>query len=171
MVTGGGTGLGKAIATELAHLGCQVVIASRNQETCQQTAEEINKQVAAIKGGGGKVLAGPSTSIKSEEEITALIKFVIDTCGSLDLLVNNAGGQFVSPAEDISRRGFAAVVETNLIGTFMVCQQAYRQWMQEHGGSIVNITLGNRNGALTWQWGFVHFVLDVYRCPRSHCFR
>ena len=62
------------------------------------------------------------------------------------MVVNNAGGQFVSAAEDLSRKGFAAVVETNLQGTFLVCQQAYQQYMKDHGGRIVNITLGNRNG-------------------------
>jgi peroxisomal trans-2-enoyl-CoA reductase len=65
------------------------------------------------------------------------------------MLVNNAGGQFVCPAEDLSRKGFAAVVDTNLTGTFNVCQQAYVQYMRDNEGSngrIVNITLGNRNG-------------------------
>jgi len=60
--------------------------------------------------------------------------------------VNNAGGQFISQAEDISKRGFAAVIETNLIGTFLVCREAYHAYMQQHGGSIVNITLGGTNG-------------------------
>ena len=92
------------------------------------------------------MVAGPSTSIRDEAQIQALIQFVVRTCGSLDLLVNNAGGQFISPAEDISRRGFSAVVETNLTGTFLMCREAYNQYMKEHGGSIVNITLGNRNG-------------------------
>ena len=56
------------------------------------------------------------------------------------------GGQFISPAEDISQKGFEAVVKTNLTGTFLMCREAYNQYMKEHGGSIVNITLGNRNG-------------------------
>lgn len=62
------------------------------------------------------------------------------------MLVNNAGGQFVCAAQDMSSRGFAAVVETNLNGTFLLCREAYTQYMRDHGGSIVNITLGNRNG-------------------------
>ena len=56
------------------------------------------------------------------------------------------GGQFISPAEDISQKGFEAVVKTNLTGTFLMCREAYNQYMKDHGGSIVNITLGNRNG-------------------------
>jgi peroxisomal trans-2-enoyl-CoA reductase len=91
-------------------------------------------------------LAGPSTSIRREEEIKALVEFVINKCGSLDLLVNNAGGQYLSAAEDISKRGMTAVLETNLTGTFLMCREAYAQHMRDHGGSIVNITLGNRNG-------------------------
>lgn len=143
LVTGGGTGIGRAIVTELASLGCTVVIASRNQARCEETAVEITKELGL---NGNKVMAGPSTTIRNEEQVHALIAFVIQKCGSLDLLVNNAGGQFISPSEKISSRGFAAVVETNLVGTFLVCREAYNQWMKRHGGSIVNISVGNRNG-------------------------
>ena len=62
------------------------------------------------------------------------------------MLVNNAGGQFISTADDLSGRGFAAVVDTNLKGTFLMCREAYNQYMRDNGGSIVNITIGNRNG-------------------------
>jgi NAD(P)-dependent dehydrogenase (short-subunit alcohol dehydrogenase family) len=64
----------------------------------------------------------------------------------LDYVVNNAGGQFLSSAEDISANGFEAVIKTNLTGTFLMCREAYNQWMCEHGGSIVNITVANSNG-------------------------
>lgn len=60
--------------------------------------------------------------------------------------MNNAGGQFVCSAEELSSKGFQAVVQTNLTGTFHVCRSAYEHYMRDHGGSIVNITLGNRNG-------------------------
>jgi peroxisomal trans-2-enoyl-CoA reductase len=142
LVTGGGTGIGLSITTELASLGATVVIASRDKTKCEQAASEINKTLL----GGPLVFAGPSTSIRKEEDIQNLVAFVVKEYGSLDLLVNNAGGQFVSPAEDVSNRGFSAVVETNLTGTFLVCREAYTQYMKDHGGSIVNITLGNRNG-------------------------
>jgi peroxisomal trans-2-enoyl-CoA reductase len=152
LVTGGGTGLGYAIALELALTGCQrVVIASRNADMCRQAANEINRIVqdarnSEVGKSEGVVIAGPSTNIRKADEVAALVSFCLRTAGSLDLLVNNAGGQFLSPAEKISDRGYASVVETNLVGTFLVCQQAYLQYMKEHGGSIVNITLGNRNG-------------------------
>lgn len=139
LVTGGGTGIGKVIAHELASLGATVVIASRRKEVCQAVADEYK--------GPGKIVAGPSTSIRNEQEIKALISFCVEQCGALDLLVNNGGGQFLSPAADLTARGFAAVVETNLLGTFLMCKEAYKQYMEENGGAIVNITLINRNGA------------------------
>jgi peroxisomal trans-2-enoyl-CoA reductase len=142
LVTGGGTGIGLAITTELALLGAIVVIASRDHTKCEEAAKEVNDSLT----GGPRVFAGPSTSIRKEEDIQNLVAFVVKEYGSLDLLVNNAGGQFVSPAEDVSNRGFSAVVQTNLTGTFLVCREAYTQYMKDHGGSIVNITLGNRNG-------------------------
>ena len=157
LVTGGGTGIGQAVAYELASLGATVVIASRNHNVCQQTAAAWNDQNNCNSNcnSKGRILAGPSTNLRKHDEIQRLIAWCIANTGgsgggrgggSLDLLVNNAGGQFLCPAEDLSPRGFAAVVETNLQGTFWMCQQAYQQYMQEHGGSIVNITLGNRNG-------------------------
>ena len=160
LVTGGGTGIGRSIATELATLGCTVIIAGRRHDVLQQTAQEINVSLTTTamsnaNGGAGRVLAGPSTNIRNQEEIAALIEFCINCTKhkALHYVINNAGGQFVSPAEDLSKRGFAAVVETNLVETFLVCQQAYLQYMRdhdphEHGFScaIVNITLGNRNG-------------------------
>lgn len=74
------------------------------------------------------------------------IEYIIQKYKALHLLVNNAGGQFVSSAEELSSKGFNAVVQTNLLGTFHVCKAAYEHYMRDNGGSIVNITLGNRNG-------------------------
>jgi peroxisomal trans-2-enoyl-CoA reductase len=142
LVSGGGTGIGKSVAIELASLGATVVIASRNKEKCQTAADEINQ----LPGITGRVVAGPSTNIRKEEDIHNLVAFVVTEFGSLDLLINNAGGQFIVDSVDLSQRGFSAVVETNLQGTFLMCREAFRQYMQENGGSIVNITIGNRNG-------------------------
>jgi len=144
LVTGGGTGIGSAVAKELALLGATVVIASRSFEKCDISAKRINEEIR--NKSNGKILAGPSTSIRDEKQVEALIAFIIKKLNKLDLVVNNAGGQFVSEAAELSRNGFSAVVDTNLVGTFLVCREAYNQYMCEHGGSIVNITLGNRNG-------------------------
>jgi peroxisomal trans-2-enoyl-CoA reductase len=150
LVTGGGTGIGRAIAQELAILGATVIIASRDAEKCQESAKEINTIIQKDKYSKtqqlGRVISAPSCNIRNEDEIQQLVSHVIDQYGSLDLLVNNAGGQFISPAENISKNGMKAVVETNLIGTFIFCREAYNQYMKDNGGSIVNITIGNRNG-------------------------
>ncbi|CAJ1954517.1 unnamed protein product [Cylindrotheca closterium] len=141
LVSGGGTGIGKSIVIELASLGATVVISSRNEEKCHKAADELNAL-----GFSGKVAAGPSTNIRKEEDIQKLISHVVERYGALDILVNNAGGQFISDSADISKRGFQAVVETNLQGTFLMCREAFNQYMRDNGGSIVNITIGNRNG-------------------------
>ena len=150
LVTGGGTGIGRAIATELASLGAIVVIASRDVEKCSAAAKEMNDYIQHHCTDGrhntGKVVVGPSTSIRDEDQVNNLIEHIIDTHKALDLLVNNAGGQFVCSAEELSSKGFQAVVNTNLTGTFHVCRAAYEHYMRDNGGRIVNITLGNRNG-------------------------
>lgn len=145
LVTGGGTGIGLAITTELAILGATVIIASRDSSKCQKAADQVNASLPSS-GEVGHVYVGPSTSLRSEEEISSLISFIVEKFSKLDLLVNNAGGQFICPAEDMSLGGFHAVVATNLEGTFLMCREAYNQSMRDNGGSIVNITLGNRNG-------------------------
>ncbi len=153
LVTGGGTGIGRTIAKELAILGATVVISSRDESKCKVAAQELNQEIQSYHNGQGngnppkgKVVAGPSCSIRNEEDVENLIAHIVETYGGIHMLVNNAGGQFVCSAEDMSAGGFAAVVDTNLKGTFLCCREAYTQYMRDHGGSIVNITLGNRNG-------------------------
>jgi len=85
-------------------------------------------------------------NIRKLSSVEALVAFTLKTFGRIDCLVNNAGGQFLCAAEDISDGGFEAVVSLNLLGTFRVCREVYNSWMKEHGGSIVNITLEGGNG-------------------------
>ncbi len=147
LVTGGGTGIGRTIAKELALLGATVVISSRDKAKCETTAQELNEEISNYGNNSkGKVVAGPSCSIRKEEDVENMISHIIETYGGIHMLVNNAGGQFVCGAEDMSAGGFAAVVDTNLKGTFLCCREAYTQYMRDNGGSIVNITLGMRNG-------------------------
>lgn len=143
IVSGGGTGIGYSITKELVSLGCTVIITSRDLSKCHEAVDKIKKEQES---NVGKAVVGPSTNIRKEEDVQSLISHVVKEFGSVDILVNNAGGQFVCAAEDLSSKGFAAVVETNLLGTFQMCREAYNQYMKDHGGCIVNITLGNRNG-------------------------
>lgn len=132
IVTGGGSGIGRCTAHELSALGAQVVITGRKQEKLDNVAREISED-----GGKVKTLV---CDIRSEEEVKATIAAVIQEFGKIDGLVNNAGGQFPSPLEMISANGFDAVVRNNLNGTFLMMREAYNQWMQKHGGAIVNMT-------------------------------
>lgn len=132
IVTGGGSGIGRCTAHELAALGAQVVITGRKQE-------KLDAVVAEITGDGGKVTS-LVCDIRNEEQVKETIAAVIIQFGRLDGLVNNAGGQFPAPLSMISSNGFEAVVRNNLQGTFLMMREAYNQWMADHGGSIVNMT-------------------------------
>jgi citronellol/citronellal dehydrogenase len=138
IVSGGGTGIGRATARELAALGATVILCSRAPEHLEPTVNEI---VAA----GGRAEARVC-NIRDAQAVAALFDTVAQRHGRIDGLVNNAGGQFMSPAEAISPKGWHAVVETNLTGTFYMCQAAYAHGMKEHGGAIVNIVVENWRG-------------------------
>lgn len=131
IVTGGGSGIGRAIAHELASLGAHVVIAGRKQE-------KLDTVQAEIEADGGSV-SSKVCNIRNENEVVALFDFVMETRGAIHGLVNNAGGQFISPAEAISHKGWLAVIDTNLNGTFLMSREAYNRYMGEHGGTIINI--------------------------------
>ncbi len=133
IVTGGGTGIGRAVAHELASLGAHVVLAARTEANLARVAAEI----AAAGGAASYVVA----NIREEEQVAALFDHVLAERGQLHGLVNNAGGQFISPAEMISLKGWRAVVETNLTGTFLMCREAFNRHMGQHGGAIVNMLI------------------------------
>jgi citronellol/citronellal dehydrogenase len=131
LVTGGGTGIGRCIAHELASLGAHVVVAARRSEPLEETVKEIE-------AAGGEA-SFKLMNIRDDDHVASVVGEIVSERGRLDALVNNAGGQFPSPAEKISAKGWRAVIETNLNGTFLVSQAAFNQWMGEHGGAIVNI--------------------------------
>jgi citronellol/citronellal dehydrogenase len=133
VVSGGGTGIGRAIARELAALGATAIICSRALEHLEPTRDEIL-------ASGGQAAAYP-VNVRDPDSVAALFTRIQEHHGPVDGLVNNAGGQFLSPAEAITPKGWHAVVETNLTGAFYMSQAALAAGMREHGGSIVNIVM------------------------------
>ncbi len=138
IVTGGGTGIGRATAHELASLGAHVVLAARRQEHLERVRDEITAA-----GGHASVHL---CNIRDEKQIVELFEAVIDKHGALHGLFNNGGGQYLSPADLVTAKGWRAVIETNLNGTFFMCQEAYRSYMGLHGGAIVNMLMDHWRG-------------------------
>jgi len=134
MVTGGGSGIGRCTAHELAALGAHVVLVGRKLEKLQAVADEIRSDCP---DGGGVSLH--TCDIRQEGPVKATIAAVVAVHGRIDALVNNAGGQYITPLEKISLKGWDAVVATNLTGGFLVARECYLQSMERHGGAIVNI--------------------------------
>ncbi len=132
IITGGGSGIGRCTAHELAALGAQVVITGRKIEKLEYVRHEITED-------GGKVHFIVCDN-REEQQVKDMIAEVIEKFGRIDGLVNNAGGQFPSGLEGISANGFDAVIRNNLHSTFYLMREAYNQWMEKNGGSIVNMT-------------------------------
>ena len=95
----------------------------------------------------------------------SLVEFTLEKFGKLDFLVNNGGGQFPCSASDMSLKGWNAVIETNLTGTYLMCREAHRQHMSENGGVIVNIIADMFRGfPMMSHTGFILFVICYKRC-------
>ncbi|HEX7036608.1 MAG TPA: SDR family oxidoreductase [Pseudomonadales bacterium] len=131
LVTGGGRGIGRAIALAFAGLGADVVIASRRRENLEPTARDITAL-------GRRCLAVP-TNIRDPAAVDALVAAALDAFPAVDFLINNAGGQFPARPLDISDNGWRSVVDLNLNGTWNVCQRVGRHMVERGFGSIVNI--------------------------------
>ena len=144
LITGGGTGLGRCNAHELASLGAQVVISGRREDVLGETADEI-------RADGGRC-EFETMDVRDDESVTGAIAKVVERVGPIHGLYNNAGGQFAAPAEKISPSAFRKVVDLNLNGTFQVTRAVFEASMKEHGGSVVNMLADIRNGYV----GMVH---------------
>jgi citronellol/citronellal dehydrogenase len=133
VVSGGGSGMGRAIAYVLTRLGAQVVICGRRAEKLEETAAGIDRRL-------GKTVMTRAMTIREPEQVQALFAETWERFGRLDVLVNSAGGQFPQAAIDFSVKGWNAVVDTNLNGTWYMMQSAAQQWRDHSSaGCIVNI--------------------------------
>jgi len=137
-VTGGGSGIGRCVAHELAALGAEVIISGRSVEKLERVAAEVAED-------GGRC-TWRAFDIRDEEAVKAGVAAVIAEGGPVHGLVNNAGGQFPAPMMAISKRGFEAVVSNNLTGGFLMMRELFLQSFQQHGGAVVNMTADFRNG-------------------------
>ena len=131
IVTGAGSGIGRCTAHELAALGAKVALIGRKPEKLEAVAREIAD-------AGGSARCYPA-DIREEERVADVVRAVLGDFGRIDFLVNNAGGQFSSPLEKISAKGWDAVVRTNLTGGFLMARETYTKWMKRHGGAMVNM--------------------------------
>lgn len=131
LVTGGGSGIGRCVAHELAYLGAHVVLVGRKLEKLESTCAEII-------GDGGSA-SFKVCDIREEEAVKAMVAQVLAERERIHHLVNNAGGQFPAPLIGINQKGFETVVRTNLVGGFLVAREVFTQSLCKHGGSIVNM--------------------------------
>lgn len=138
VVTGGGTGIGRCTAHELAALGAHVTLVGRREQPLAATAEEIMED-----GGSAD---WHSCDIRDGERVAEVAEAVVERHGGVHGLVNNAGGQFSAPLATMSQKGFETVVRTNLVGGFLMAREVHRAWMQAHGGAIVNVTADHARG-------------------------
>ncbi len=132
LIPGGGGGLGRCIAHELASLGARVVLAGRTQAKLDRVRDEIMED-------GGAVAGCHALELRDEPAVVQLVERVLSEHGPVDGLVNAAGGQFPAKLENLSLNGWNAVLHNNLTSYFLVAREVYRQCMRQRGGSIVNI--------------------------------
>ena len=139
VITGGGTGLGRAFAHRFSELGAKVVLASRDPGHLHPTRDEIVAK-------GGAAIAVP-TDIRVPEQVEALMKTAHDTYGSIDILINNAAGNFLCRAEKLSYNGWRAVVDIVLNGSFFCCRAAFPYMQRQNYGRILSILATYASGA------------------------
>jgi NAD(P)-dependent dehydrogenase (short-subunit alcohol dehydrogenase family) len=132
IVTGGGRGLGRAIAEGLAEAGSNIVICSRKEGTCKEAAQRIARL--------GVEAAGMKCDITNPDDISRLRDFVMKKFGKIDILVNNSGATWGAPTEDYPLEGWEKVIDVNVTGTFLCSQIIGTAMIQAGGGKIINVS-------------------------------
>jgi NAD(P)-dependent dehydrogenase (short-subunit alcohol dehydrogenase family) len=128
VVTGGGRGIGRAIAVELGKLGAQVVVAARSRTELEETARTIGAKASVI-----------PTDVRKKDQLYRLFEQVVDTLGPVDILVNAAGLGIFGPVVDFSDEDFETLIETNLRGIFFACRFVLPSMIERKRGHIINI--------------------------------
>jgi len=131
LVTGGGSGIGRCTAHELASLGARVALLGRKPDKLLAVQAEITQD--------GGIASTHVCDIRQEDAVRQAVAGVLAAHGRIDALVNNAGGQYITPLAHTSAKGWQAVIDTNLTGGFLVARECFTQAMQQHGGAIVNL--------------------------------
>jgi citronellol/citronellal dehydrogenase len=131
IVTGAGSGIGRCTAHEVAALGAMPVLVGRRLEKLERVRDELAQD--------GLACSLRVIDIRDVPAVNEGVASILAEHGRIDGLVNNAGGQFPSPLRDISDKGWDAVVRNNLNGGFTMMREVYQQWMEAHGGAIVNV--------------------------------
>lgn len=132
LVTGGATGLGLEIARTLGRHGARVAICSRKEDNLRPAVKELLSQGIEARYG--------VCDIRDMTQVQRVVAETVEAYGQLDILVNNAAGNFPAPLTGLSPNGFKAVVDIDLLGTFNVSRAAYDAWLGKHGGTIINIS-------------------------------
>lgn len=138
IVTGGGTGIGLAAALEMGRLGARIAIGSRKQNHVDAGLEKLRE--------AGVESLGAILDIRDRASVDGFIKAVLDAYGTVDILINNAGGQFPAPAAVMEEKGWRAVIDTNLNGTWNMTQAVAKSCMLRRGGVIINIIVPTDRG-------------------------
>ena len=132
LITGGGTGIGRGIALAMSACGARVVLASRNRPHLDEAAADISAR-------GGRAL-GVATDVREPRQVDAMLAAAVEAFGRVDILVNNAAGNFLASARRITPGGWRALVDTTLNGTFYCSRAVGEHMIERRGGRIVNIT-------------------------------
>ena len=132
IVTGGGSGIGRQMATGLAEAGANLVLCARKPERCEEAAAELEREL-------GVRALGMRCDVRDPSEIQAVVDRTKAELGAVDILVNNAGTSWGAPAEDHPLEGWQKVIDVNLTGVFLFAQAAGRLMIEQGGGKIVNV--------------------------------
>jgi NAD(P)-dependent dehydrogenase (short-subunit alcohol dehydrogenase family) len=158
IITGGGRGIGRAVALGLAAEGCNIVICSRSEAEIDQVAKEINNT-----GRSGLAIV---CDVADEEQVKSMISQTNETYGGIDVLVNNAGIGAMRPVWGTPKRSFEAILAVNLVGTFLCTKHAWKPMRDRGGGSIINVSsLGGLRGYsllsayCASKWGQIGFTM------------